>query len=98
MGIRSILASIFGSNDEQGRETSPGEIARKRLELILLYDEAEISPGMMDNMKQEVIEVIKKYFKIDESQINLVLEKEDGSVALVANIPIKTEPRPRRRT
>ena len=47
-------------------------------------------------MKQEIIEVIKRYVEIDEAQINLALENEDDSVALVANIPIRTVPRKRR--
>ena len=98
MGIRSILASIFGSNYEQVKDTSPGQVAVDRLTFILMHDRADISPGMMDNMKQEIIEVIKRYVDIDETQINLELENEDDSVALVANIPIKTVPRRRGRT
>jgi len=95
VGIRSILASIFGSSDEQTKDASPGQIARDRLTLVLVHDRADISPGMMDNMKQEIIEVIKRYVEIDETQINLALENEDDSVALVANIPIRTVPRRR---
>jgi len=114
MGIRSILAGIFGSNDEHGemspgqnrpchgcpyrarggdeavKDSTPGQMARDRLNFILIGDRANISPGMMDNMKQEIIELIKKYVEIDETQINLALESEAESVALVANIPIKT--------
>jgi cell division topological specificity factor len=96
VGIRSILANIFGSSDEQVKDMmSPGQIARDRLTLVLVHDRADISPGMMDNMKQEIIEVIKRYVEIDETQINLALENEDDSVALVANIPIRTVPRRR---
>jgi cell division topological specificity factor len=97
MGIRSILSSIFGSNGEHVRDTSPGQMARDRLTLVLMHDRADISPGMMDNMKHDIIEVIKKYVDIDETQINLALENEEESVALVANIPIMTVPRRRRR-
>ena len=97
MGIRSILATLFGSNEEQVKDTTPGQMAADRLTFILMHDRADISPGMMDNMKQEIIEVIKRYVEIDETQINLALENEDDSVALVANIPIRTVPRKRRR-
>ena len=97
MGIRSILASIFGSNDEQVRDTSPGQMAADRLKFIVITDRANISPGMLEKMKQDIIEVIKKYVEIDETQINLELAEEDNSVALVANIPIRTVPRKRGR-
>ena len=88
MGIRSILAGIFGSNDEQGRDSSPGQIARDRLTVIVMGDRTGISPAILENMKQEIIEVIKRYAEIDETQINLALENEGDSMALVANIPI----------
>ena len=97
MGIRSILASIFGSNDEQVKDTSPGQIARDRLTVIVMGDRTGISPGMIDNMKQDIIEVLKRYAEIDEAQINIELESEEDSVALVANIPIKTVLRKSRR-
>jgi cell division topological specificity factor len=97
VGIRSILANFFGSGDEQEKDTSPGQMAVDRLTFILMHDRADISPGMMDNMKQEIIEVIKRYVEIDEAQINLALEKENDSVALVANIPIMTVPRKKMR-
>ena len=95
MGIRSILASIFGSSDEPVKDMSPGEIAAKRLTVIVTGDRTGIEPGMMDNIRREIIEVIKRYVEIDETQINLALENEDDSVALVANIPIRTVPRRR---
>ena len=97
MGIRSILASIFGSNDEQVKDTSPGQIAADRLKFIVITDRANISPGMLEKMKMDIIEVIKRYVDIDETQINLELAEEDNSVALVANIPIRTVPRKRGR-
>ena len=93
MGIRSILSSIFGSNEEQVKGATPGEIAAKRLTVIVTGDRTGIEPGMMDNIRREIIEVIKRYVEIDETQINLALENEDDSVALVANIPIRNVPR-----
>jgi cell division topological specificity factor len=61
-----------------------------------MHDRADISPGMMENMKHDIIEVIKKYVDIDEAEIDLALENEEDSVALVANIPIMTVLRRRR--
>ena len=42
MGIRSILATLFGSSEEQVKEASPGQIAVDRLTLILMHDRADI--------------------------------------------------------
>jgi cell division topological specificity factor len=91
MGIRNILSNIFGSGGNgRHKYESTGQQARDRLTVVLMHDRADISPGMMDCMKRDIIEVIKKYVDIDENQIDLALENEEDSVALVANIPIKT--------
>ncbi|MDR1943629.1 MAG: cell division topological specificity factor MinE, partial [Synergistaceae bacterium] len=69
-----------------------------RLQFVLMHDRPDISPELMENLKRDIITVIKNYVEIDESHIELNLEKEDRSVALVANIPVMTVRRHRRRT
>ena len=70
--------------------------AKERLHLVLAQDRANISADFLEMMKQEIIEVIKKYIDIDEKAIDVRLtnkEGEDGSVgapALYANIPLIT--------
>ena len=61
-----------------------------------MHDRSDISPEMMENLRKDIIEVIKNYVEIDENRIELDLEKEDSSVALVANIPVMTVRRSRR--
>lgn len=70
--------------------------AKERLHLVLAQDRANISADFLEMMKQEILDVIKKYIDIDEKAIDVRLtnkEGEDGSVgapALYANIPIIT--------
>ena len=70
--------------------------AKERLHLVLAQDRANILSDFLEMMKQEILEVIKKYIDIDEKAIDVRLtnkESEDGSVgapALYANIPIIT--------
>ena len=71
-----------------GKEPS-GNTAKERLQLVLIHDRSDISREVMENLRQDIIAVIRKYMEIDESRIELELEKEDRSVALVANIPVK---------
>ena len=73
-----------------------GKVARDRLQIVLMHDRSDISPEIMENLRKDIITVIKKYVEIDESRIELELEKEDRSVALVANIPVKTVRRSRK--
>ncbi|MDR1885668.1 MAG: cell division topological specificity factor MinE [Synergistaceae bacterium] len=87
----SLLSKFFG------REENSGKVAKDRIMLVLMQDRADISSEMMENMKRDIIAVIKNYIEIDEARIELDLEREDTSVALVANIPVVTVRRSRRR-
>ncbi|MEW6541947.1 MAG: cell division topological specificity factor MinE [Bacillota bacterium] len=73
-----------------GRE-SPGSknIAKERLRLVLIHDRADISPQLLQLLKNEIVEVISKYMEIDDKGLEVSLEHVDKQVALVANIPIK---------
>ena len=68
--------------------------AKERLHLVLMQDRANVSADFLELMKQEIIEVIKKYIEVDEGAIDVRLtnkENEDGTngaPALYANIPI----------
>ena len=68
--------------------------AKERLHLVLMQDRANVSADFLELMKQEIIEVIKKYVEVDEKEIDVKLtnqENDDGTngpPALYANIPI----------
>ena len=80
------------------RSDKSGKVARDRLQIVLMHDRSDISPEIMESLRTDIIAVIKKYVEIDESRIELELEKEDRSVALVANIPVMTVRRSRKGT
>lgn len=69
--------------------------AKERLHLVLMQDRAHVSADFLDMMKQELIDVIKKYVVVEENDIDVKLTNKEngdgtiGSPALYANIPIK---------
>ncbi len=71
------------------REKASKDTAVERLRLILVADRVDISPHIMDMMKEDLIEVITRYVDIDQSKLSMSLEKEKGIVALTASVPIK---------
>ena len=83
----------FNKKDEKV-VTNSKEAAKERLHLVLMQDRANVSADFLELMKQEIIEVIKKYIDVDEGAIDVRLtnkENEDGTngaPALYANIPI----------
>lgn len=70
------------------------ETAKERLHLVLMQDRANVSADFMELMKQEIIEVIKKYIDVDENSIDVKLTNKvntdgtTGAPMLYANIPI----------
>ena len=91
--IIKFFKNLGKSNKEAGNSK---EAAKERLHLVLMQDRANVSADFLELMKQEIIEVIKKYIDVDESAIDVRLANktnEDGTTgapALYANIPIKT--------
>ncbi len=76
------LMKIFNKKEETGK------IARDRLKVVLIHDRANVSPEVMDNLKNDIIKVISNYMEINRNDMDISLEKDDDSVALVANIPV----------
>ena len=75
-------------------KSSSKDTAKERLHLVLMQDRANVSADFLDLMRQEIIEVIKKYIDIDEEAMDVRLGSEtnedgtQGAPALYANIPI----------
>lgn len=70
------------------------DTAKERLHLVLMQDRANVSADFMELMKQEILEVIKKYIDVDENLIDVKLTNKinsdgtTGAPMLYANIPI----------
>ncbi len=77
------------------KKKSSGTVAKDRLKFLLVSDRANCSPEIMEKIKNDIIEVIKKYMEIDCEGLDIQItqtesESTNGSVpALIANIPIK---------
>ena len=69
-------------------QKSSKEIAKDRLKVVLIHDRANISPEVMQALKNDIIEVISHYMDINKNEMEISLENDDNSVALLANIPV----------
>jgi cell division topological specificity factor len=67
--------------------------AKNRLQLVLMHDRTQLSPTLLESMRDELVEVISKYVEIDKSALDLSLEQEADTIALVANISVVRRPR-----
>ena len=88
------IVKFFKSLGKNEKETKSKDAAKERLHLVLMQDRANISADFLALMKQEIIEVIKKYIDVDENAIDVRLTNKSnddgttGAPVLYANIPI----------
>ena len=88
----NFFKNLGNKNDKKINNSR--DTAKERLHLVLMQDRANVSADFLDLMRQEIIEVIKKYVDVDESEIDVRMtnkQNDDGSngaPALYANIPI----------
>lgn len=93
---KSIDSTKSKSNVKKSSKSGnkAGNKAKERLHIVLVQDRANISTDFLELMKQEIIDVIKKYVVVDESKIDVRFTNSinsDGSHAaptLYANVPI----------
>lgn len=92
--IVNFFKNIGKKEENKKIQESSKDAAKERLHLVLMQDRANVSADFLELMKQEIIDVIKKYIDVDEGAIDVRLtnkENEDGTngaPALYANIPI----------
>jgi len=78
-----ILMKVFGRSEKRS-----GQIAKERLQVVLIHDRASVSPEVMEQLKGDIITVLSKYMDINRNEMEISLENDANSVALVANIPV----------
>ncbi len=92
--FESIMKLVRKVTKKEDQTLKSKDAAKERLHLVLMQDRANVSADFLDLMKQEIIDVIKKYIEIDKSAIDVKLTNKDngdgtnGAPALYANIPI----------
>ena len=92
--FESIMNFLRKMTKKEDQTLKSKDAAKERLHLVLMQDRANVSADFLDLMKQEIIEVIKKYIDIDEKAMDVRLTNKEnndgtnGAPALYANIPI----------
>ena len=92
--IVNFFKNIGKKEENKKMQESSKDAAKERLHLVLMQDRANVSADFLELMKQEIIDVIKKYIEVDEKEIDVRLtnkENDDGTngaPALYANIHI----------
>jgi cell division topological specificity factor len=68
--------------------------AKERLRLVLMTDHLELAPEMIEKMKRDLVDVISRFVEVDRERIEVSFERQDSTLAMLANIPIVAVNRP----
>ena len=79
---------VFFRNLFGGGKTPSALDAKERLRVVIMHDRSDISPELLDNLRVEIIAVLKKYMEIDESKIEMDLDQGRHTMSLIASIPV----------
>lgn len=77
-----------------GRDRKSANLAKERLKLVLVHDRTDISPGVLELLKDDLITAISRHVEIDASDVHIEMASEGREQRLIADIALRT---PRRR-
>jgi cell division topological specificity factor len=69
-------------------ESTSRQIAKDRLQLVLVQDRMNMSPQLLQALKDELITVISKYVEIDVENMEVTFKQSRRQSRLTADIPV----------
>lgn len=81
--MKSFVSRLSG-------KSKSADDAKERLQLLLIHDRTHLQPGMMDDLREELIEVISRHMAVDRNAVRIEIVREGRSQRLLADIPLKS--------
>ena len=69
--------------------------AKERLQLVLIHDRTDMTPGELNALKDDLLAVISRHVDIEPDAVRIDLERDGRSQRLVADIPLRSTTRRR---
>jgi cell division topological specificity factor len=79
----------------KNKSPSSRDVAKERLQLVLVHDRTQISPALMETLKDEIIAVISKHVPIDREAVDISFTQNRRESRLQADIPLRPMSRQR---
>lgn len=77
----NTIKQLFGS-----RNTA--ETAKQRLRFVLIHDRAEIPPGLLELIKDDIIAAISARIPVDRDGVVVQFEQQNNESRLLVDVPL----------
>ncbi len=71
-----------------GRQEKSGATAKKRLQMVLIHDRSDVSPGVLAQIKDEIIQVFVKHLDINPDDVVVNVDQDERESRLIAEVPL----------
>lgn len=71
-----------------GKKEKSSAVAKKRLQMVLIHDRSDIPPGLLEQIKDDIIAVITTRLHIDPENVVVNVEHSSKENRLVAEVPL----------
>ena len=87
--MMSLFDGIFGRSANK----ATAAVAKERLQIIVAHERGSrrSSPDYLPALKKELLEVVRKYVPVDQSQIKVHLDRDGDCEVLELNITLPDE-------
>jgi cell division topological specificity factor len=78
-----------------GRDTKSAVKAKERLKLVLVHDRTDLSPGILEILRDDLIQTISRHVEIDVNAVRIEMTHDGREQRLIADIPLRSARRRR---
>lgn len=77
-----MFERLFGSSNKSANS------AKNRLKMVLVHDRNDISPGVLRQIRDDIIQVFAHHLSIDPDAVEVMLDENESDNMLVAQVPL----------
>ncbi len=79
----NIFKQLFGSRNS-------ADTAKQRLRFVLIHDRAEIPPGLLELIKDDIIAAISARVPVDRDGVVVQFEQQNSESRVLVDVPLLT--------